>query len=153
ARLYNASIKATGRITVPARFGITDTQSRFRWGTPRLVVGVADPKGLRSVSALTLDGNTRAFEPGTGDALQHGGLNAPLAELGQAPAAARTLELSFAIEVAGLEAFAIAPLGADTTVAMRADWPHPSFQGQFLPVRHAVEDKGFAADWRISQFA
>jgi hypothetical protein len=22
--------------------------------------------------------------------------------------------------------------------AMRADWPHPSFQGQFLPLRHEI---------------
>jgi len=65
----------------------------------------------------------------------------------------RTFELSFSLEIAGLEAFSIAPLGADTRVAMRADWPHPSFQGQFLPARHAVDSGGFTADWRISQFA
>ena len=152
ARLYTASIKASGRIAVPARLGLTDTQSRFRWDLPRLVVAIADPKGLRSVSALTLDGAARAFEPGTGDALLHGGLNAPVAELNPV-APARTFEFSFSLEVAGLEAFSIAPLGADTVVAMRADWPHPSFQGQFLPARHAVDRGGFAADWRISQFA
>lgn len=153
ARLYSTTIKAVGRIPVPARLGITDTQSRFRWGTPRLVVGIADPKGLRSVSALLLDGAERAFEPGTGDALLHGGLNAPVTELDPSAAQARPFDFSFSLEVAGLEAFSIAPLGADTTVAMRADWPHPSFQGQFLPARHAVDGNGFSADWRISQFA
>jgi inner membrane protein len=64
-----------------------------------------------------------------------------------------TYEFSFALEVAGSEAFSILPLGADTSVAMRADWPHPSFLGRFLPARHEIDASGFTASWRVSRFA
>src|SRR5207247_414755 len=36
---------------------------------------------------------------------------------------------------------------------MRADWPHPSFQGRFLPAKHAIGPNGFTASWKISRFA
>ena len=36
---------------------------------------------------------------------------------------------------------------------MRADWPHPSFQGRFLPAKHDIGPEGFTASWKISRFA
>ena len=65
----------------------------------------------------------------------------------------RTLDFEFSIELGGSESFAIQPLGGDTAVAMRADWPHPSFQGQFLPLRHEIGPQGFSAHWKMSRYA
>ena len=36
---------------------------------------------------------------------------------------------------------------------MRADWPHPSFQGRYLPARHEIDASGFKASWKVSRFA
>jgi inner membrane protein len=36
---------------------------------------------------------------------------------------------------------------------MRADWPHPSFQGVFLPAKHEIAADGFHAQWRVSRYA
>jgi inner membrane protein len=36
---------------------------------------------------------------------------------------------------------------------MRADWPHPSFQGRFLPAAHEITSEGFRASWKISRLA
>jgi inner membrane protein len=91
------------------------------------------------------------FAPGPGDSALAGGLHAPLT--GLQTGREQKLEFSFSLELGGSEAFAIAPLGADTTVAMRADWPHPSFQGRFLPAKHDIGPEGFTASWKISRFA
>jgi inner membrane protein len=66
---------------------------------------------------------------------------------------ARALDYEFSLELAGAEALAIAPLGRDNTVAMRADWPHPSFQGVYLPAKHALGADGFSATWQVSRYA
>jgi inner membrane protein len=79
------------------------------------------------------------------------GVHAPL-DL-PVPAQARSLAFRFTLELAGSEAFAIAPLGRQTTVAMRADWAHPSFQGVFLPARHELRADGFSAHWQVSWYA
>jgi inner membrane protein len=57
------------------------------------------------------------------------------------------------LELGGSEAFSLAPLGADTAVAMRANWPHPSFQGRFLPASHDIRADGFSASWKMSRLA
>jgi inner membrane protein len=154
ARLYNAKVEAHGWIWVPSRLGLEPAPgSSYRWGAPRLIVGVSDPKGIRAVGRLELDAASREFEPGTGDALVTAGLSLPLRELSPGAAEPRSIEFAFSLELAGLEQLAVAPLGSASIVAMRGDWPHPSFQGEFLPASHAIDASGFSAEWKVSQFA
>jgi inner membrane protein len=152
ARLYGAKAQASGRFVLPPRFGIAEDE-RTRVFAPRLVFGVADPRGIRAASALSVGGASHPFRTGSGDApFVAAGLHVPLGELG-ATTQVRTVDFAFSIELGGSEAFAIQPLGGDTAVTMRADWPHPSFQGQFLPLRHELGASGFSAQWKISRYA
>jgi len=143
ARLYTAKLHAQGSIDVPARASFEDGTSRYKWGTPRLVLGISDPLGIRGASG------THEFSPGSGDSAVSGGLHAPLPDL----QFSKPLQFSFDLELGGSEAFSLAPLGADTTVAMRANWPHPSFQGRFLPAGHQIRADGFTANWKVSRLA
>ena len=149
ARLYNAHITATGTIEVPSRASMEDSSSRYRWYHPKLVVAIADPLGIRAAPEVTFGGKRYAFAPGPGDANTNAGLHAPLEGFSGSGKTA----FSFTLELAGSEALALAPQGADTIVAMRADWPHPSFQGRFLPATHDISASGFTAQWRVSRFA
>ena len=151
ARLYGARVALRGTIPLPARTDLEDGASRYHWGTPRLVLGVSDPLGIRAAPDVMLGGRVYPFSPGTDDNALVAGIHAPLQ--GIAPGQAQTLEFSATLEVGGSEALAIAPLGADTAVAMSADWPHPSFQGRFLPARHEIGGGGFSASWKVSRFA
>ena len=151
ARLYSARLSATGAIDVPARASHEDGGSRYKWGTPKFVLGIADPLGIRAAPGVDLGGKAYAFAPGAGDAATSAGLHAPLDGLSFAKGEA--LQFSFTLELGGSEALALVPLGADTSVSMRADWPHPSFQGRFLPAKHEISADGFTASWKVSRFA
>jgi inner membrane protein len=151
ARLYTARISAIGAFTLPARASYQDGTSRYKWGTPRLVLGVSDAAGIRAAPDIQLNEVAQPFSPGSGDSAMAGGLHVHLDNTDTAKA--RTLSFAFTLELGGSEAFALAPLGADTTVAMRADWPHPSFQGRFLPASHEISAQGFSAIWKVSRFA
>ena len=143
ARLYTVKLHAQGAIDVPARASHEDGTSRYKWGTPRLVVGVSDPLGIRAAAG------SHPFEPGapnTGSGLQSLLRGHDLSKPGK-------IEFSIDLELAGSEAFSVAPLGADATIALRADWPHPSFQGRFLPASHDIRADGFTARWKISRLA
>lgn len=149
ARLYSASAEALGRISVPENFGLADVRG-VKWGVPRFVLGVSDPGGIRSVSPLVFAGADLAFDAGSGDELAlPGGVHVPLPGL----RAAQAIEFSFSVDLAGSEAFAVAPLGSNTSVTMLSDWPHPSFLGRFLPLRHDIRADGFSAEWKVSQYA
>ena len=147
ARLYSARLRAQGSVEVPARGRFEDGKSRYKWGAPRLVLGISDPLGIRATSDLAIGGAAKSFEPGSGDLASAGGLHVML---GEKPGA---VDFSFTLDFGGSEAFSIAPLGANTAVSMRANWPHPSFQGRFLPAKHEIGAEGFTASWKISRFA
>jgi len=115
------------------------------------LIGIGDPHGIRTADSVTVGNKRYSFVPGTGEAALPSGLHAPLPDV--QVAASQTLAFAFSLELGGSESLAIGPLGADTSVSMRADWPHPSFQGRFLPARHAIGPDGFTADWKVSRFA
>ncbi len=155
ARLYSAAAEARGRVAVPVRFGLpADTPtSRIKFGTPRLVLGVSDPHGIRGVAALAVDGEAYAFAPGSGDGMLPGGVHVPLPALRASERQAESFAFAFSLELAGSEALAVAPLGSNTSVTMRSDWAHPSFAGRFLPLKHEIGAEGFSAEWKVSQYA
>jgi inner membrane protein len=150
ARLYGAKLKGVGLSILPGRAELEDGTSTYKWGTPRIVIGISDPNGIRAVTPLSIGERSYAFAAGAGDTALQGGLHAPLYD---APLTSAKLPFSFSLELGGSEIFAVAPLGSDTTLAMRADWPHPSFQGRFLPARHEIGAAGFEASWKVSRFA
>ena len=151
ARLYSAKLEVQGTIELPARARFEDGTSRYKWGAPRLILGISDPLGIRAASDLSLGGAAYSLAPGSGDAAIAGGLHALLGELESAKA--QKLAFSLILELGGSEALSLAPLGADTSVSMRANWPHPSFQGRFLPAKHDIDAEGFNASWTVSRFA
>jgi inner membrane protein len=150
ARLYTMRLLARGSVMLPPRGSLEDGTSRYRWSAARLSIGISDAAGIRAATDATVDGRPVPFSPGSGDATAPAGLQATLGELqpGWQPTA-----FAFTLELAGSEAFAIAPLGADATAAMHANWPHPSFQGRFLPAAHEVASDGFTSSWKVSKFA
>jgi inner membrane protein len=148
ARLYAIQLEAKGTFDLPARASAEDGKSRYRWFAPRLELGVSDPRGIRVAAGATVEGKQYAFAPGAGDGA---GLHSPLRDL--AFGDARQIAFSLALELAGSEAFALVPPRADTSFTLRADWPHPSFQGRFLPATHDIRADGFTASWRISRLA
>ncbi len=54
--------------------------------------------------------------------------------------------------VRGSERIAFVPVGGRTDVSVSSPWPHPSFDGAFLPSSRAVSKNGFAARWSVLRF-
>ncbi|MCY4093841.1 MAG: cell envelope integrity protein CreD [Gammaproteobacteria bacterium] len=47
----------------------------------------------------------------------------------------------------------IALVGDESTLAMEATWPHPSFEGRQLPDNYEISSTGFTADWTSNALA
>ena len=148
ARLYGIFLEAKGEFQLPSRASAEDGKSRYRWFTPRLELGVSDPRGIRVATGATVDGRQYVFAPGAGDT---SGVHSQITE--HSFSEPKRLSFSLGLELAGSEAFSLAPPAADTSVSLRANWPHPSFQGRFLPATHDIRPDGFTAQWRISRLA
>jgi inner membrane protein len=132
--------------------------TRLRCEAPTLSVAVRDARGIRSVK-LDVAGSPVAVNPGTGagsSPQQAQGFHAALADDWAAESASARpgpVQVNVQLVLAGTESLAIAPVAEQTSVAMRSNWPHPSFGGRFLPSAREISDKGFTADWQVSALA
>jgi inner membrane protein len=122
------------------------------YGTPYLLLGLTDVRGLLGAPQLKADGAALQFEPGTRDFNEHlSGVSASLPAIANGRVGARSVALSFAL--AGTQALDVVPVADDTRVQMASAWPHPSFSGDFLPVQRSVKADGFDAQWAVSSLA
>jgi inner membrane protein len=126
------------------------SEGRVEIESARLVVAMSDPRGIRNLS-LQQDGQALRTEAGTGMKTLSSGIHAPLPD--PASLVGKKLNVRADLTLVGTDSFGMLPLARDTLVALRADWPHPSFGGRFLPVKRSIDDKGFEAEWQISGVA
>ncbi|WGW04887.1 cell envelope integrity protein CreD [Tropicibacter oceani] len=116
---------------------------RLLWDEAELRLSVSSNRALRGAARLTVDGTERALEPRT----DRQGLRAPVGDPRQAGAFG--LELGFN----GAQSLHVAPVGRNSHVTLVSDWPHPSFDGAFLPDRSEITADGFSAEWTIPHLA
>ncbi len=132
----------------PARWGVRSED--VQWDRAVLTFGVSDPKGLREVPRLALGGVVSPLEPGAGRGPFADGLGAavtlsPPAD-GKGGAA---IPFDLEVALAGSESLHFLPMARETVVELSAPWPHPSFEGAFLPDERTVTEDGFKASWRV----
>lgn len=119
-------------------------------GDPWLAYAIADVRGISSVPRLQIDGTEVALEQGMGTTAA-GGIHARLPA--PRPGDVLSLETHLELALAGTESLAIAPLGARNDIAIQSAWPHPRFEGAFLPRTREVGPEGFHAQWQVPSLA
>jgi inner membrane protein len=118
---------------------------------PLLSLGVSDPRGIAQPPELGWGEATYQFEPGSGAPFQPAGIHAPLKDLRRDTP--QHYAFSVNLELRGMSSFGVAPVGDSSTISIRSHWPHPSFEGLYLPVEREVLHDGFTASWQTSRFA
>ncbi len=113
-----------------------------------LVLGISDPRGVEDDPEVRVNGVAHRLVTGTAGGLGGQGAHVPLGEFD--PLAGATYEFAMPLNLTGLEQLAIAPTANATRVTLKSPWPHPSFQGRFLPQTRSVTKEGFEATWQVS---
>lgn len=138
-----------GAFTLPPRLGLSASRVLMEEPRAEIVFGISDPRGIRAVPSVKLDGATLEARPGTGLGwLQHGfSATVPSDAIGS------RMKFDVNLELIGTDHLTFVPIGAVTDVELSSDWPHPSFVGAFLPDERHVSAQGFRAHWKLSRFA
>lgn len=164
ALVYELNGTIEGRFKVPAQPEVQGRRegASVTWGQAYLSLGISDTRGIARAPVLDWGGTEQGFEQGTklGKAAPKG-IHAELPDLTlpqPASSASNTLrEIAFRIDLAfrGTESVSFVPLAESTRIALASTWPHPSFQGRFLPNADSqqVSADGFSAVWEVSGLA
>lgn len=173
--VYTSEVKFDARFDLAEAGRTAPPGAAFDWSRAEMLVGASDARGATSDVMLTVNGQSAAATPGgalqdlslramdipgrrvasTGDgAMKLFGVSAtPVAQPGAAFTAAATLKFT------GASRIGVLPFAKTTSVVIRGDWPHPSFDGGFLPVERRVsggpegapqgDGRGFSARWSV----
>jgi inner membrane protein len=120
-----------------------------RCGPPVLMLAVSDARGIRQAE-VQVNGQPQTVQAGTQHSAYPRGVQASLPAN---TALAAPLRAEVELELLGTEALNFVPLGSATQISLSSNWPHPRFDGQFLPSERTISDQGFEASWRVSALA
>jgi inner membrane protein len=153
AVVYEAAVKGRARFSLPAdlsRYGVT--LERLALERAELRFGLSDARGLFGTPPqVGAGGAALTLQPGKGPSETNGsGFYAPL---DATPLGSGALASDFAYAMRGNGSLTLAPQAGDTRWTVVSPWPHPSFQGGFLPVARQVDEKGFSATYRLGNLA
>jgi inner membrane protein len=152
--VYRSEIAVEGRFIVPETRRIATKGATFLWDEAVLTMLITDVRGIKKTAEIELGQETTRFRSGPGvdsgpPGRQPGAIHVPVG----ATRAEQGFNFTFNLELNGSNALNFVPAGGETEIAVRSDWPHPSFSGAFLPDTRSISDKGFEASWKIPRLA
>lgn len=152
-RLYHLDTELLGEFSLPANFlQLKPEEGQLLEARAVLLFGMSDLRGIDSDPQVVVNDQTLRFAKPQ-DALLDNILPGSRLEMELGPLAlgqARHFTFAFPLKLTGTENFSIAPTAAANTIRLSSDWPHPSFQGSFLPRERKISPQGFEANWSIS---
>ncbi len=151
ARLFHANLRITAVFAVPLHYGVDSDFAAYKFGQPFIAVGVSDIRGIESPLKATINDMPLQLLPGIGTTVLEGGVHADVPFVG--PENPAQLQLSIDLPLLGTSELHIVPVGRETQINLRSNWPHPSFTGDFLPAERRIDANGFSARWATSFFA
>jgi inner membrane protein len=144
--VYLSTLRLRGEFDLRPLQALVDTpEITYLWSHSRLLLPVSTTKSLREVTQSDFAGQHVTFGPAAPGV--HSGVEAPINASELVPK--DTVPFAFDAVIAGSRSISVLPLGNVTTVNMRSNWPHPSFQGAFLPAEHKISEEGFEARWQV----
>ena len=147
ARLYNARLRVSGKLKMTEP-DLSGPHQRRHLGA-FFAVDLNGAQGIRNATTLTVGAQRIEFKPGARLPDVPHGIHAPLAGVKAGEAA----DFSIGIDFLGMEEFALGPLAKKTAIALKSNWPHPGFSGNFLPDSKTISASGFEATWSMNEFA
>lgn len=151
--VYEAEVAGKARFAMPAdlaRFGVA--VSDMALDRAELRFGLSDPRGLYGQPpSVSVGGQKLRLQPGGGTLATNGA--GFFAWLDAGALVGKPIAVDFAFAFRGNGWLSLAPQAGDTRWRVTSPWPHPSFQGGFLPVERGVSDTGFAATYRVGNLA
>lgn len=145
--VYLSKIVITGEFRADAisRLLASNLDARALPASAVILVPVSGLKYLRTLTRFEVGG--QSLHVMSGEIAGFAALSAPIDLSSIDRAGALPFRLEF--EVAGSESLHFLPLGSNTVVNARLAWPHPDFDGVFLPISHELTGQVYAANWRV----
>ena len=147
ALLYRSQNQFEGRFKTSALAVLADKKIKRL----NLILAISDIRGIGQGSHINV--NERSYEllPGTQLDQLPQGIRVELDY--EAIRKSEVLPYQIDLNLQGMRQLSFAPVGKNSSLTMQADWPHPSFVGDYLPIESSISARDFSASWQTNYFA
>ncbi|GHE54541.1 cell envelope integrity protein CreD [Roseivirga thermotolerans] len=160
--LYASQLKIDGSFSTPDFSNFLGDTDKVLWHMATISMGIPDMRGIQNHIVLQLGDKALTMEPGIPQKINldieqstnpkktvsNDYQNGVSANLTWNPEW-RSISFSTELSLHGTKSLTFNPIGKTTLVKIRSTWPHPSFNGQFLPDAYTTSENGFNAEWSI----
>ena len=153
--VYRSEIAFTGTFIPPEMRKVAQPGTEILWPEAVLALLISDVRGIKKTAQIKL-GDAAAVKFRSGLGLETGSRGRPVGAIHvpiDEAAAKQGFTFAFKLDLNGSSALNFVPAGGETEVTAQSDWPHPSFNGNFLPESRTISDKGFEATRKIPRLA
>ena len=150
--VFTSDVTLSGMFAKPDFGDLGISPKTVLWDQAQLVIAISDLQGLAENVSVVWGAEqvTLPFRPGLNTELAaYPGINARV----PMPAEKAEFPFSVALKLRGTGDLQFAAAGEETDVTAKGNWPHPSFQGNFLPVSRTIDATGFTANWKVPHLA
>ena len=143
--VFTAPLDIRGEFVYPEELA-SYALNKYDLERAHLLIGVRDLRGL--TENVTLSWNQKACP-------MKSGREEDLGSVVRCPVDIKPIldkqKVSFAVKLhlKGSEGLYFVPVGNSNTVSLTSNCGTPSFDGNYLPVKREVSDKGFTASWKV----
>lgn len=147
----DGAITGTFEMPGPDALPTLGQNAQISWGMPIVSVGITDARGIAGEPKIQLGADVLSLRRGSQAGLLKSGFHAisPIRHTGKV----ETRPFRIDLRLAGTGSFDFIPLGEVSTAALRSNWPHPSFGGNYLPRSREISKDGFTARWSTTALA
>lgn len=151
--VYTADVMITGRMDnrewQRQRTALKAQDGVIRLLDPYMAVALSDQRGIEKTIAIQLNELTAKALPGTGIGALPEGFRFALPASDEVDG-----ETPFAIQFSmrGMLRLGLLPAATNVNVRVHSTWPHPKFDGAFLPNEKNITASGFSAGWSVNEF-
>jgi len=162
--VYGTELQLKGEFIQPDFSKIIGENDHILWNLATVSIGIPDMRGIQNKIELKLNDKTYLMESGIPkkydlrlsqvaqnnySSSRSGEYQSGVSSNIQWPEKAESLAFSTRLSLHGTRSLKFNPIGKSTVAKLNSSWPHPSFEGQFLPDKHEVSTEGFTAEWSI----
>jgi inner membrane protein len=145
--LYSSNTAMTGKFSPLPLDKMKLSFADMLWSEAYVSMGVSDSKGLKNEIQLKWNDSLLGLNPtASGNASLRESFTAPLS-LTEADIK-KDISFSADLSLNGSEQLLFTPVGKETAVELKSNWPDPSFSGSQLPITSDIKKTGFTAKWK-----
>jgi len=149
--VYSSDLTLSGDMSNAELLELRQREDVTAIGQPYLSIVVNDVRGIANSPTLSWNNELVDFIPGSQLDFQNSGIHAPLPNTDHDTL--QRYRFSVKLALRGMSSFRFSPVGDSSSITIASNWPHPRFEGRYLPSHREIDDEGFKAEWQMSTFS